>query len=157
MSGFAALKYNVEQFQFFILHWRRRFSGVMGLDVRNKVTSRYVELAVKLLKSLANTHRLRLVCALLDGERSVGQLVRTLGIPQPSLSQQLGEFREIGLVAKRRAAKQVFYRLADERAAALIAILQTILAKVNPATSPLRPASPNKTSAAAQFVKVRPI
>lgn len=88
-----------------------------------------LELAVELLKSLANTHRLRLVYALSDGERSVGQLVRTLGIRQPSLSQQLGAFRDVGLVAKRRAAKQVFYRLADERAVALIATLQTILAR----------------------------
>lgn len=127
--------------------------------MQTKITPRNVEFAVELLKSLANTHRLRIVYALLDGERSVGELERTLGIRQPSLSQQLGELREAGIVGARRAAKQVYYRLANEQTAALIAALQTILQTnftAGQSISQLGRTSPNPTSMAAQFAKVVP-
>jgi len=68
----------------------------------------------------------QIVCALVDGERSVGELETRLSIRQPSLSQQLAELREAGIVEGRREVKQVFYRLADPRTAALIATLHRL-------------------------------
>lgn len=79
-----------------------------------------------LLKTLAHPARLMLACALVEGEYSVGELDEELGIHQPTLSQQLTVLREAGIVATRREAKQVFYRLSEEKAALLIAALYKI-------------------------------
>ena len=82
--------------------------------------------AAALLKTLANQNRLMIVCTLAGGERSVGQLEETLGIHQPTLSQQLTVLREANIVATRRDAKQIFYRLAEEKAARLVMALYDI-------------------------------
>lgn len=79
-----------------------------------------------LLKTLAHPARLQLACALAEGEYAVGELGERLGIRQPSLSQQLGALREAGVVATRREAKQIFYRLSQDKAARLIEALYGI-------------------------------
>lgn len=79
-----------------------------------------------LLKTLAHPVRLRLACALAEGEYSVGELEEKLDIHQPTLSQQLGVLREADVVQTRRDAKQIFYRLTEEKAAQLIQALYAI-------------------------------
>lgn len=79
-----------------------------------------------LLKTLAHPTRLMLACTLVDGEYSVSALAAKLRIRQPSLSQQLGVLREAGVVETRRAAKQIFYHLTDQKAAELIEALYAI-------------------------------
>jgi len=79
-----------------------------------------------LLKTLSHPVRLRLACTLAEGEHAVGELEERLGIHQPTLSQQLGVLREAGIVTTRREAKQIFYRLSEEKAARLIEALYAI-------------------------------
>jgi len=79
-----------------------------------------------LLKTLAHPARLMLACTLAEGEYAVGELEEKLGIRQPTLSQQLGVLREAGIVETRREAKQIFYRLSEQKAARLIEALYTI-------------------------------
>lgn len=81
------------------------------------------EVAADFLKKLANPNRLMIVCALVDGERSVRDLEDTLGIRQPGLSQQIAELREAGFIVGRKQSKSVFYRLADGRVAEFIAMM----------------------------------
>lgn len=76
--------------------------------------------ASQLLKTLANPDRLLLLCQLAEGERNVGQLQETLGILQPTLSQQLGVLRREGLVSTRREGKQIYYRITHPAALAVI-------------------------------------
>ena len=76
--------------------------------------------AVSLLKLLGNEDRLLLLCQLAQGGHNVGQLEEMLEINQPTLSQQLGVLRRAGLVTARKEGKQVFYRMADESAIAVI-------------------------------------
>jgi DNA-binding transcriptional ArsR family regulator len=92
----------------------------------SRVTREKAEAVSSFMKSLANPNRLMIACALLDGERSVGDLEAELGLRQPSLSQQLADLRESGVVEARREAKQVFYRISDQRAVALLATLHQI-------------------------------
>lgn len=82
--------------------------------------------AAEFLKVLANANRLMIVCHLLAGEKSVSDLESELGIRQPTLSQQLGILREAGIVVGRRDAKSVIYRLADERARPMIAVMNNL-------------------------------
>lgn len=79
-----------------------------------------------LLKTLSHPVRLMLACTLAEGEYSVGTMEQKLGIHQPTLSQQLGVLREAGIVETRRDAKQIFYRLTEEKAARVIHALYDI-------------------------------
>jgi DNA-binding transcriptional ArsR family regulator len=70
------------------------------------------EAAAELLKAMANPQRLRVLCLLLDGERSVGQINAQVSLSQSALSQHLGILRERKLVSTRRAAQTVYYSVA---------------------------------------------
>lgn len=72
------------------------------------------------LKTLANRDRLLIVCALVEGRRSVRELEDLLEIRQPGLSQQLAQLRAMGMIAGRKQGKAVFYSLADPKAKALV-------------------------------------
>lgn len=61
--------------------------------------------AAELLKLVANSNRLRILYLLTEGEHSVSEIEQRLGIRQPTLSQQLGELRNAGIVTTRRAHK----------------------------------------------------
>jgi len=78
-----------------------------------------------ILRALANERRLLLLCRLAEkGEASVGALAEELGLSQPALSQQLAVLREDGIVAPRREAQTLRYRIADPRIEALLKALQ---------------------------------
>ena len=79
--------------------------------------------AASLLKALANSDRLVLLCQLVRGECTVTELGVLARIEQPSLSQQLGVLRGERLVATRRDGKNVFYRIASPSA---LAVLETL-------------------------------
>ncbi|MBU4611759.1 helix-turn-helix transcriptional regulator [Achromobacter sp. GG226] len=79
--------------------------------------------AVSTLRLLANEDRLLLLCQLSQGEMCVGDLERTLGIRQPTLSQQLAVLRQEDVVHTRREGKQIYYRVADARALKILELL----------------------------------
>jgi ArsR family transcriptional regulator len=82
--------------------------------------------AARLLKALGHQARLMVLCQLVEGERAAGALQRGSGLSQSALSQHLAKLREEGLVATRRDAQTIFYRLADPKAARVIETLAAI-------------------------------
>ena len=82
--------------------------------------------AARLLRALANERRLMILCQLGDGERSVGELLRLVGLSQSALSQHLAVLREEGLVAFRRESQTLWYRIADPRIEQLFASLHEL-------------------------------
>nr|WP_092862242.1 metalloregulator ArsR/SmtB family transcription factor [Albimonas pacifica] len=82
--------------------------------------------ATAFLKALAHEGRLRILCALVEGEKSVTELERLLSARQSAVSQQLARLRLEGLVDNRREGKIIFYRIADDRAARLLQVLHDI-------------------------------
>ncbi len=82
------------------------------------------ERAAEFLRALAHPMRLRILCRLLEGELSVSGFESELGLKQPNLSQQLAALREAGLVATRREAKSIIYRLADAPVGAVLHALR---------------------------------
>lgn len=82
-----------------------------------------VHSAARLLKMLASEQRLLLLCRLFEGEASVGDLARHAGLAQTAASQHLGKMRAEGLVATRRDAQTIYYRLADEAAERVLGTL----------------------------------
>jgi ArsR family transcriptional regulator len=82
--------------------------------------------AARLLRALANERRLMILCQLVDGERSVGELLSHVGLSQSALSQHLAVLRADGVVATRREAQTVRYRIADPAAVRVVATLAEI-------------------------------
>lgn len=79
--------------------------------------------ASELLKALANRHRLLILCRLLDGEKSVGQLADFLGIRDSTVSQHLGLLRRDRLIAGRRDGQTIWYRIESGPARGVLDVL----------------------------------
>ena len=86
------------------------------------LTSRSEEVA-DVLKAMANSHRLLILCELHRGERSVSGLEAVVPLSQSALSQHLAKLRECGVVSTRRESQSIYYSLADPRVASLIGTL----------------------------------
>jgi DNA-binding transcriptional ArsR family regulator len=76
--------------------------------------------ASELLKALASPVRLGIVRELASGGRRVHELVDTLGVSQPLVSQHLRVLRASRIVTARRQAREIEYALADEHVAHIV-------------------------------------
>jgi ArsR family transcriptional regulator len=75
------------------------------------------------LALVANPRRLLILCELATGEKSVGALQAKVGLGQSALSQHLARLREAGMVATRREAQTIYYRIGDPEIEALMSAL----------------------------------
>lgn len=98
----------------------------MQLELVNQF-SRHAAKAAGLLKVLASEPRMLVLCYLSEeGEMSAGDLTDQVGLSQSALSQHLAKLREEGLVATRKEARTVFYRICDPKAEQLLALLHDL-------------------------------
>jgi DNA-binding transcriptional ArsR family regulator len=65
-------------------------------------------------KALSEPMRLRLVYALMDGEKTVSQLVRETGALQANVSKHLGILLDAGVLGRRKEGTSAYYRITDE-------------------------------------------
>jgi DNA-binding transcriptional ArsR family regulator len=96
-----------------------------------KIKCQAIGAASDFMKSLSNPVRLSILCILMEGARTVGELENILDVHQPTLSQQIGELREAGIITGERVAKAVVYRLADPRAGQIIGHLRLLFPDAN--------------------------
>ena len=82
--------------------------------------------ACELMKTLGHKDRLMVLCHLSGGERSVGELAALLEIPQSPLSQHLARMRKESLVKTRREAQTIYYSIASEEAARIVALMHEL-------------------------------
>jgi DNA-binding transcriptional ArsR family regulator len=81
------------------------------------------EAAARLLKMLASEQRLLMLCRLVEGEAPVAELAQRAGLAQSAASQHLGKLRAVGVVATRRDAQSIYYRIADPSVVAVMTVL----------------------------------
>ncbi len=81
----------------------------------------------RFLKALSTEYRLLLLCLLAEGEKSVSELERALGLRQPAISQQLARLRAERLVVHRRQGKSIYYSLASVEPRREIALRHDLL------------------------------
>jgi DNA-binding transcriptional ArsR family regulator len=79
--------------------------------------------ASALLRAMSNPTRLHILCQLVDGEKSVGELEVMTDLTQSAVSQHLGRLRREGLIRSRRDAQMIFYSLTSPE---VTAILETL-------------------------------
>ena len=115
-----------------------------------------LDASAELLRALAHQVRLSLLRALVDGERSVGEIEHATGVGQPGLSQQLGVLRKADLVETRRDAKQVFYRINHDRMAQVSALLDAFAGTVAVAREDAVASRMRSGGGAAMFARINP-
>ena len=76
--------------------------------------------AARLMRLLASEQRLILLCRLIEGECSVGELAEHVRLAQSAASQHLAKLRAEGVVATRREGQTIYYRIADPKAVQVI-------------------------------------
>jgi DNA-binding transcriptional ArsR family regulator len=100
-----------------------------------KVAARMAELqanalrAAGLLKAMSNPARLVILCQLAEGERSVGELERAVGLSQSGISQHLAVLRRGEVVCSRRVGQTVLYSLASRDVTILMATLHDVFCR----------------------------
>ena len=79
--------------------------------------------ASDLLKAMSNQTRLMILCQLLHGEKTAGELDSLTQLSQSALSQHLAVLRDHGLVQTRRESQNIFYSIDGDKPKAIIEVL----------------------------------
>ena len=108
---------------------------------------RNAQRASALLKAMSNPHRLYVLCQLANGEKSVGELEKIIGLSQSALSQHLAKLRREKLVKTRRQAQTIFYSLNGDQATRIIDALFEVCSDLDE-TSPFGSTQNNPSRAA---------
>lgn len=81
----------------------------------------------RLLKAVSNDRRLKILCYLAEGERSVNELCDLIEIGQSALSQHLAKLRFYKLVRTRRQSQNIYYSLDSSDVVYLLNALESML------------------------------
>jgi len=92
------------------------------------------------MKALSHEKRLMILCLLIEGEKTVGELEARVGLRQSALSQHLAVLRRKGMVQTRREGQRIFYSPAGADA---MRVIETLAALYCPAGMKLRTADGN--------------
>ncbi len=96
------------------------------LDLPSASLEERAEEVAATLGALANPKRLMMLCALLEGERCVGDLGRLARLSPAAVSQHLGKMRALRLVSTRRDGQTIYYALASDEVRAVLDTLDRI-------------------------------
>jgi len=92
-------------------------------DTENRLYDRHAEMC----KVFASPTRLAIINTLREGEMSVGDLARRLGVAKANMSQHLALMRGQGILGSRKQGNQVFYRVANPKLLQACDLLREIL------------------------------
>ena len=84
-------------------------------------------LKAELCKVFSDPKRLLIISELRTGEKQVGDLAKTLEMPQAVVSRQLALLRSRGVVMARREGTSVYYDLTDLRIAEACDLVHEVL------------------------------
>jgi len=73
------------------------------------------ELHAEFFKMFAHPIRLALLDSFREGEKTVTELQKELGLKQSTISQHLANFRKLGIVTIRKEGRNIYYKISDER------------------------------------------
>jgi DNA-binding transcriptional ArsR family regulator len=85
-----------------------------------------IQQASQAIKAIAHPLRLKILCVLGDQEISVQDIVDHVGTSQSNISQHLAILRDKGVLATRKEANKVFYRIGDLRTLKLVSLMREV-------------------------------
>lgn len=86
------------------------------------------EVQAKFVRGLGDPTRLRIVRYLLEGPRSVSEIVAYLAMPQNRVSNHLACLKWCGFVVTERQGRNVIYAVTDERIRTILDVTRRIVA-----------------------------
>ena len=86
------------------------------------------ETAAELFRAMAAPMRLKIISALCNGEKNVGELLADIHTTQPNMSQHLNTLYTAGVLGRRRDGVQIYYRIINERVVTLCRAVCTQIA-----------------------------
>jgi ArsR family transcriptional regulator len=103
-----------------------------GAGVVNKLISKEedIQQAAQAIKAIAHPLRLKILCVLGDREISVQDIVEQVGTSQSNISQHLAILRDKGVLATRKDANRVYYRIDDLRTLKLIGMMRDVFCSI---------------------------
>jgi DNA-binding transcriptional ArsR family regulator len=85
-----------------------------------------IERTCRSMKAMCHPLRLKILCVLGDGELSVQDIVERVGTSQSNISQHLAILRDKGILASRKEANRVYYRIVDFRTLQLMSMMREV-------------------------------
>lgn len=101
----------------------------MKIEIDTELMDANAEIAADFLKSMANSIRLRIMCRLLEEEKTAGQMSEIIGISQANMSQHLGWLKKADLVKTRRERTSIYYSLNGEKIVPFMSVLHDMFCK----------------------------
>ena len=95
----------------------------------------HLKKASQALKVLGNFYRLQIVTLLLNGEKNVSELNKSVKVSQPALSQHLSKLRREGILGARREQRQIFYYLNNPHVIRVLGVVAEMSASMEAAAS----------------------
>lgn len=83
----------------------------------------HLKKSAQMLKALGNPYRLQIVTLLLNGEKNVSELNKSVKVSQPALSQHLSKLRREGILNARREQRQIFYYLNNSQVIRMLGVV----------------------------------
>ena len=84
----------------------------------------------KLFRGFGDPSRLSILETLLDGPKTVSEIVLATGLTQPNVSSHLSCLRDCGLVGTQQKGRYVIYQLSDPRVSEILNLTSSLLADV---------------------------
>ena len=104
-----------------------KFDPVKPIDaIQLMARKEDIEIAARSLKAMSHPLRLKILCTLGSQEISVQDIVNNVGTSQSNISQHLAILRDKGILASRKDANRVYYRVGDTRTLRLIGMMQEV-------------------------------
>lgn len=85
-----------------------------------------IERAAFALKAMSHPLRLKILCAVGEQELAVQDIVDYVGTTQSNVSQHLAKLRDKNILASRRDANRIYYRVKDDRTLKLIEMMRDV-------------------------------
>ena len=92
------------------------------------------EKAAEVFRVMSAPMRLRIISALCNGEKNVGELLAEINTTQPNMSQHLSTLYQAGVLGKRREGVQIYYRIINDKVVSLCRAVCVQIASESPAS-----------------------
>jgi ArsR family transcriptional regulator len=90
------------------------------------------EKAAEVFRIMSAPMRLRIISALCNGEKNVGELLAEIQTTQPNMSQHLSTLYQAGVLGKRRDGVQIYYRIVNDKVVSLCRAVCVQIASESP-------------------------
>lgn len=93
------------------------------------------DMVAEFLSAIGNGKRLAIMCHLLSGELSVGEIAEKVDLSQSALSQHLAKLRGMGLVETRRERQMIYYSCSSPNVQRVLLTLDDIFGVPSPTST----------------------